>query len=422
MLSSAVQQSKSAVHIHISTHFECPSHLGHHKALISVPWAICTCSVTQLCPTLWDPLDCGSPGSSVHGIIWARILEGVAIFSSRVSSWLREGTCANHSSCIAGWFFTIEPPGKPPLSYTVGSHYLSILYTVQCIYVNPNLPVHGGMNWVLLGQRTWCRYFTLSFALPLAPVSPSHTLHLAPSPVAHRGCLSVGPTWPGGEKKWHFLLVWFSLYLRQALCSWTGPGVGGHHSQWSWPLPTASLACMLSHFSCVRLCVTLWTLARQVPLSMGLSRQEYWSGLPFPSPWDLPNPGIEPVSLMPLALAGRFFTTSATWEDHSTRKCLMACVLPSTLPTGVYSFFLLHFPSQSQSSRVLWEGFTVLPQGHRLLFLGEEDAGEAWCLSYQGAAFSSRPAPPRETSSSLLPWPSSFSWVLGGGPQRRAGR
>ena len=43
--------------------------------------------------------------------------------------------------------------------------------------------------------------------------------HLAPSPVAHRGCLSVGPTWPGGEKKWHFLLVWFSLYLRQALCS-----------------------------------------------------------------------------------------------------------------------------------------------------------------------------------------------------------
>ena len=246
-----------------------------------------------MCPTLWDPLDCGSPGSSVHGIIWARILEGVAIFSSRVSSWLREGTCANHSSCIAGWFFTIEPPGKPPLSYTVGSHYLSILYTVQCIYVNPNLPVHGRMNWVLLGQRTWCRYFTLSFALPLAPVSPSHTLHLAPSPVAHRGCLSVGPTWPGGEKKWHFLLVWFSLYLRQALCSWTGPGVGGHHSQWSWPLPTASLACMLSHFSCVRLCVTLWTLARQVPLSMGLSRQEYWSGLPFPSPGDLPGPGME---------------------------------------------------------------------------------------------------------------------------------
>ena len=49
----------------------------------------------------------------------------------------------------------------------------------------------------------------------------------------------------------------------------------------------------LSH---VRLFATLWTVARQAPLSMGFSRQEYWSGLPFPSPGDLPNPGIEPRS------------------------------------------------------------------------------------------------------------------------------
>ena len=47
---------------------------------------------------------------------------------------------------------------------------------------------------------------------------------------------------------------------------------------------------------------------------MGFSRQEYWSGLPFPSPEDLPNPGIEPVSLTSPVLAGGFFTTSATWE------------------------------------------------------------------------------------------------------------
>ena len=47
----------------------------------------------------------------------------------------------------------------------------------------------------------------------------------------------------------------------------------------------------LSH---VRLFVTLWTVAYQAPLSMGFSRQGYWSGLPFPSPGDLPNPGIEP--------------------------------------------------------------------------------------------------------------------------------
>ena len=44
----------------------------------------------------------------------------------------------------------------------------------------------------------------------------------------------------------------------------------------------------------VRLFATLWTVAHQTPLSMGFSRQEYWSGLPFPSPGDLPDPGIEP--------------------------------------------------------------------------------------------------------------------------------
>ena len=47
---------------------------------------------------------------------------------------------------------------------------------------------------------------------------------------------------------------------------------------------------------------------------MGLCRQEYWSGFPCPPPGDLPDPGIEPVSLMSPALAGRFFTTSAAWE------------------------------------------------------------------------------------------------------------
>ena len=47
---------------------------------------------------------------------------------------------------------------------------------------------------------------------------------------------------------------------------------------------------------------------------MGFPRQEYWSGLPFPSPGDLPDPEIEPMSLMSPALAGRFFTASATWK------------------------------------------------------------------------------------------------------------
>ena len=59
--------------------------------------------------------------------------------------------------------------------------------------------------------------------------------------------------------------------------------------------------------SCVRLFMTLWTVAHQAPPSMEFSRQEYWSRLPFPALGDLPDPGIEPLSP---ALAGDFFTTS----------------------------------------------------------------------------------------------------------------
>ena len=72
---------------------------------------------------------------------------------------------------------------------------------------------------------------------------------------------------------------------------------------------------MLSRFSHVLLFATLWIIAHQVPLSMGFSRQEYWSGLPRRPPGDLPHdPGIEPSSLVSLASAGRFFTTRATWD------------------------------------------------------------------------------------------------------------
>ena len=73
-------------------------------------------------------------------------------------------------------------------------------------------------------------------------------------------------------------------------------------------------ACVLSRFSCFQLFATPWTAARQAPLSMGFSRQEYWSGLLGPPPEDLPDPGIESMPLMTPALAGGFFTTSTTWE------------------------------------------------------------------------------------------------------------
>ena len=72
------------------------------------------------------------------------------------------------------------------------------------------------------------------------------------------------------------------------------------------------------NYVCVCVCapvvsdsVTPWTISCQAPLSMEFSRQKYWSGLSFPSPGDLPNPGIKPVSLACPALAGRFFTTES---------------------------------------------------------------------------------------------------------------
>ena len=69
------------------------------------------------------------------------------------------------------------------------------------------------------------------------------------------------------------------------------------------------------HAQSLQLCLTLWTVAHKAPLSMGFSRQEYWSGLPCPPPGDLPNLRIKPPSLMSSALASGFFTTCCTtWE------------------------------------------------------------------------------------------------------------
>ena len=73
---------------------------------------------------------------------------------------------------------------------------------------------------------------------------------------------------------------------------------------------------MCVHAQSLQSCPTSWTVAHQAPLSMGFSRQEYWSGLPCLPPDDLPDPRIQMGSH---ALAGRFFTTSATWEALQKR-------------------------------------------------------------------------------------------------------
>ena len=78
---------------------------------------------------------------------------------------------------------------------------------------------------------------------------------------------------------------------RFSVC-WQSPGLLMWNSGWIF-----TCVCVLSHFSCVWLFATLWTVAGQAPLSLRFPRQEYWSGLPWPPPGDLPNPGTELVSL-----------------------------------------------------------------------------------------------------------------------------
>ena len=93
---------------------------GLHWLFIMSYWLrlvtfLCAYLAAKFCPTLCDPMDCSLPGSSVHGILQARILEWVAISFSRGSSWSRIEPA---SPALAGRFFTTKPPGNPKKNIT----------------------------------------------------------------------------------------------------------------------------------------------------------------------------------------------------------------------------------------------------------------------------------------------------------------
>ena len=101
------------------------------------------------------------------------------------------------------------------------------------------------------------------------------------------------------------------------------PSLGSHGVGHDWSDLAAAAAaallslwacCMLGRFSCVWIFATPWTIACQSPLSMGLSKKVYWSGLPFHLPGDLPNPGFVLTSPMNPALAGGFIFHCVIWE------------------------------------------------------------------------------------------------------------
>ena len=89
-------------------------------------------------------------------------------------------------------------------------------------------------------------------------------------------------------------------------------------------------ACMVSHFSCIRFFVTLWTVAHQAPLSMGFSRQEYCSGLPCPPSGDLPDLGTETACPVSPDQAGGFFTTRAIREALTLCRTLQTHLITSS--------------------------------------------------------------------------------------------
>ena len=102
--------TKHGVHAQLSQTSVLSSGSHHLNSFYSAN--CCCCLVTQLYPTLYDPMGCSSPGSSIHGTSQTRILEWIAISFSRGSSQLRDRTCISRTG---SGFFTTEPPGKPTL-------------------------------------------------------------------------------------------------------------------------------------------------------------------------------------------------------------------------------------------------------------------------------------------------------------------
>ena len=132
--------------------------------------------------------------------------------------------------------------------------------------------------------------------------------------------------------------------------------------------------CVLSRFSCIHLFVTPWTVSRRASLFVVFPRQKYWSELPFPSPGDLPDPGIELTSLKSPVLACRFFTTDTTWE------AFIASVR-ATFPTVEVENFLGKKSHTNGWVRVLGTGPPL-----QYSCLGNPRDGGAWWAAVHGVA------------------------------------
>ena len=155
--------------------------------------------------------------------------------------------------------------------------------------------------------------------------NPSHF----PPHSSHLGCHTANSHWPSILYMVVYRFQWYSLHSSHTLLPTLCPKLCSLCLLCCLTSRLISIiflnsvcVCILSHFSHVWLFVTLWTIAHQVPLFMGFSRQEYWNGLLCPPPGDLHDPGIKPRSPVSPALVGWFFITCITWEAQIPYICI----------------------------------------------------------------------------------------------------
>ena len=144
-------------------------------------------------------------------------------------------------------------------------------------------------------------------------------------------------------------------------------------------LRCASCVCATA-LSRVQLFATPRTVARQTSLSMGFSRQVYWSGLPHPPPGDLPYPGIEPEFFLSQALAGGFFTSGSTGEDRTDLFSCFWILFFRVSFCGFLNFFLTDsFPHLSWLFH-MWVPSAILLFIVSSLWVSHEVGAEVWSL------------------------------------------
>ena len=140
---------------------------------------------------------------------------------------------------------------------------------------------------------------------------------------------------------------------------------------------------------------------------MGFSRQEYWSGLPCPPPRDRHNPGIEPLSLVSPALAGRFFTTSATWETQNSglesRKHIswnkpLSSQWTTWVPFSLWVACLFSDSAFSLEMHLCGQGAVVMKVGVNT----DETSSHLWNISPPSPPCLRQPTPHIQAPSSLL--------------------